>query len=66
MYGLPHQTARSVARTVDLALALGADRIALFGYAHVPWIKTHQKLIDEAALPGAAERLDQAQRGRAR
>jgi oxygen-independent coproporphyrinogen-3 oxidase len=32
----------------------------LFGYAHVPWFKTHQKLIDTAALPGAAERIEQA------
>jgi oxygen-independent coproporphyrinogen III oxidase len=33
--------------------------MALFGYAHVPWIKRHQRLIDEASLPGAAERAAQ-------
>ena len=39
--------------TLDQVLTLKPDRIALFGYAHVPWMKSHQKLIDEAALPGA-------------
>src|SRR5262249_51695804 len=33
---------------------------ALFGYAHVPWLKTHQRLIDEASRPGASARLEQA------
>jgi oxygen-independent coproporphyrinogen-3 oxidase len=59
MYGLPHQTELSVARAARQALALNPDRIALFGYAHVPWMKRHQRLIDEAALPPAAERLAQ-------
>ena len=36
------------------------SRLAIFGYAHVPWFKSHQKLIDAAELPGAMERLDQA------
>jgi oxygen-independent coproporphyrinogen-3 oxidase len=35
--------------------------MALFGYAHVPWFKTHQRLIDESTLPGLSERLEQAQ-----
>lgn len=60
MYGLPHQTAEDAERTVDLAVSLAPDRLSVFGYAHVPWMKTHQKMIDEAALPGAAERWDQA------
>lgn len=59
MYGLPHQTEISVARTARQALGLTPDRVALFGYAHVPWMKRHQRLIDAAALPGAAERLAQ-------
>jgi oxygen-independent coproporphyrinogen-3 oxidase len=61
MYGLPYQTSTSVVRTVDLAVALEPDRLAVFGYAHVPWMKEHQKLIDESALPDAAQRLAQAQ-----
>ncbi len=61
MYGLPTQTVRDVARSAELAASLGAQRMALFGYAHVPWFKANQKLIDESALPGLAERLEQAQ-----
>ena len=61
MYGLPEQTTREVARSAELAASLGAQRMALLGYAHVPWFKTHQRMIDEAALPGVSERLEQAQ-----
>jgi len=61
MYGLPTQTVRDVAHSAELAASLGAQRLALFGYAHVPWFKSHQKLIDDAALPGLSERLEQAE-----
>ncbi|HEX6141693.1 MAG TPA: oxygen-independent coproporphyrinogen III oxidase [Geminicoccaceae bacterium] len=61
MYGLPHQTVADVERTAGAALRLDPDRLALFGYAHVPWLKRHQRLIDEAALPGAVERWRQFQ-----
>lgn len=61
MYGLPHQTAQSVRQTVEQALDLDPDRIAVFGYAHVPWMKKHQALIRDADLPGPAERLAQAE-----
>jgi oxygen-independent coproporphyrinogen-3 oxidase len=61
MYGLPGQGVAEVARSAELAAGLGAQRMALFGYAHVPWFKTHQRLMDEAALPGFAERLAQAE-----
>jgi oxygen-independent coproporphyrinogen-3 oxidase len=60
MYGLPFQTAASVAATVREALRLLPGRVALFGYAHVPWMKKHQRLLPEDALPNAAARLDQA------
>ena len=60
LYGLPHQTRDSLAATVEKVLSLRPDRIALFGYAHVPWFKKHQTMIDEAFLPDAAERLAQA------
>ena len=59
LYGLPHQTVRSVEDTVRQCLSLDPDRIALFGYAHVPWMKTHQKMIDESVLPDAVERFEQ-------
>jgi len=63
MYGLPGQGVADVVRSAELAADLGPDRIALFGYAHVPWIKKHQRLIDEAALPLAEARLEQAEAG---
>jgi len=61
LYGLPHQTTETIARTIEQVIALDPERIALFGYAHVPWMKKHQTMIDEAALPGINERFDQAQ-----
>ena len=57
MYGLPHQTIDDVRRTCEFAISLSPARLAAFGYAHVPWMKTHQRLIDAATLPGAAARL---------
>src|SRR6056297_806725 len=57
IYGLPHQTPERFARTLDLAASLGPDRLSVFGYAHVPWMKKHQRLIDADALPGAEDRL---------
>jgi oxygen-independent coproporphyrinogen-3 oxidase len=59
MFGLPRQTVGDVIRSAELAASLAPSRLALFGYAHVPWFKPHQKLIDEATLPGAAERMAQ-------
>ena len=61
MYGLPGQGAAEVARSAELAAGLGAQRMALFGYAHVPWFKTHQRLMPEDALPGLSARLQQAE-----
>ncbi len=61
IYGLPLQTRESVERTARRALDLGADRVAVFGYAHVPWMKKHQAVIPEASLPGAVERFEQQQ-----
>lgn len=64
MYGLPYQTVANVRDTVEKILALSPDRLAVFGYAHVPWMRKHQNLIPEAALPDASERWDQAQMAR--
>jgi oxygen-independent coproporphyrinogen III oxidase len=61
MYGLPHQTETRLLATIDQCLTLRPDRIALFGYAHVPSFKPHQKLIDESALPSSAERLQHSE-----
>jgi oxygen-independent coproporphyrinogen-3 oxidase len=60
LYGLPYQTVEGLERTVAQALSLRPERLALFGYAHVPWLKTHQRMIPEAALPGVLERFAQS------
>lgn len=59
MYGLPHQSVDDVRRTVDAAVTLKPQRLAVFGYAHVPEMKRHQGLINGASLPCAEERLRQ-------
>ena len=59
VYGLPLQTEPGVADTVALAMTLKPDRVAVFGYAHVPWMKKHQALIPTEALPGPTERFHQ-------
>ncbi len=66
IYGLPYQTIDCVRRTVDFAVSLAPDRLAVFGYAHVPYFKKHQQLIPESALPGLEERLRQSEEIRAR
>ncbi|MFP5380640.1 MAG: oxygen-independent coproporphyrinogen III oxidase [Gammaproteobacteria bacterium] len=55
--GLPKQTVESFRQTLDRVVAWAPDRLAVFAYAHVPWIKKHQKLINEADLPDFATRL---------
>ena len=59
MYGLPYQTTAGIVETIDQVSALAPDRLALFGYAHVPWMKPHQRLIPDATLPGTTERAEQ-------
>ncbi len=66
MYGLPRQTVGGVLQSVEAALRLRPARVALFGYAHVPWMKRHQRLIDESALPGPPERAAQFEAASAR
>ncbi|MCB1506749.1 MAG: oxygen-independent coproporphyrinogen III oxidase [Hyphomicrobiaceae bacterium] len=62
VYGLPFQTLETLDQTMDHVLALKPDRIALFGYAHLPSRITHQRLIDESALPDTQQRFLQANR----
>jgi oxygen-independent coproporphyrinogen-3 oxidase len=61
MYGLPKQTVADVRRTATLAHTLKPQRVAVFGYAHVPWFRPQQQLIDQADLPSSQERLAQAE-----
>ncbi len=51
IYGLPGQTTDTVAQTARDAVRLGPDRLAIFGYAHVPWARPNQRLIDANLLP---------------
>jgi oxygen-independent coproporphyrinogen III oxidase len=62
VYGLPHQTERSLERTIAQVLALSPDRIAVFGYAHLPRRAHNQKMIDATALPGPGARYSMARR----
>ena len=62
VYGLPHQTRDSVARTIKQVMALEPNRIATFGYAHLPARLVHQRLIDQSALPDVVERFAQSNR----
>ena len=63
MYGLPGQTMADLADSLDRTIALGADRVALFGYAHVPHLIARQKKIDASALPGPETRFRMAEYG---
>ncbi len=58
MYGLPHQTPDTARHTMELALSLQPTRIAYFGYAHVPWMKKHMRLINDQDLPDNDLRFD--------
>ncbi|BBE74163.1 oxygen-independent coproporphyrinogen-II Ioxidase [Pleomorphomonas sp. SM30] len=57
IYGLPFQTHQTIRRTAMHVAGLAPSRISLFGYAHVPWFRPNQRLIDEASLPGGDLRL---------
>lgn len=59
MYGLPHQTIDTLRDTVDQTVSLRPDRLSVFGYAHVPWMKKHQQLIPTEVLPDTQERWAQ-------
>jgi len=63
MYGLPGQTRDDLEHSLSRAVELGADRIALFGYAHVPHLLPRQRRIDATALPDQAERFAMAAMG---
>ncbi|WP_109464295.1 oxygen-independent coproporphyrinogen III oxidase [Albibacillus kandeliae] len=60
VYGLPHQNMARLDHTVSKVLELAPDRLAIFGYAHVPWVSKRQQLIDSDALPKEVERYELA------
>ena len=61
MYGLPGQSDADLLDTIERSIAMGPDRLAVFGYAHVPHMIPRQRRIDGSALPGAAERFAHAE-----
>lgn len=58
LYGLPNQTPRRISESVQKLLTLNPDRVALYGYAHVPWMARRQQMIPSDTLPRPEERLD--------
>lgn len=57
LYGLPHQTQARITDSVQKLLSLSPDRVALYGYAHVPWMSRRQQMIPSDAIPTPQERL---------
>jgi oxygen-independent coproporphyrinogen-3 oxidase len=57
IYGLPLQTPETFARNMETVIELRPDRLAVYSYAYVPWLKAHQKRIDAAAVPDPATKL---------
>jgi oxygen-independent coproporphyrinogen-3 oxidase len=60
IYGLPYQTAEDLRRTVEQCVEMKPDRVALFGYAHVPWVAKNQRMIPDESLPKPEQRAEQA------
>ena len=58
LYGLPHQSRGRIADSVQKLLSLHPDRVALYGYAHVPWMARRQAMIATDSLPDPQQRLD--------
>ncbi len=56
LYGLPGQTAASFCRSIEKAIALEPDRLVMFSYAHVPWLKKQQLILERAGLPASDEK----------
>ncbi len=61
IYGLPAQTEDSIRTTIEQTVKLSPSRIALFGYAHVPWMMPHQKVLEQHYMPNTEERFAMAE-----
>jgi oxygen-independent coproporphyrinogen-3 oxidase len=57
IYGLPHQSLETFKKTLEKVIKLDPDRLAVFNYAHVPWLKKGMRKIDETTLPTPEEKL---------
>lgn len=63
IYGLPGQTVESFKRSINAAIALQPDRLVTFSYAHVPWMKKHQQILEKKGLPGPEQKMEMFQAG---
>jgi oxygen-independent coproporphyrinogen-3 oxidase len=63
IYGLPGQTPDSFQKTLEQAISMQPDRLVTFAYAHVPWLKRHQQILEKKGLPGPSQRTDLYLRG---
>lgn len=58
IYGLPGQTVAGFTETIAKAIAIRPDRLVTFSYAHVPWLKKHQQVLEKRGLPTSEEKMD--------
>jgi oxygen-independent coproporphyrinogen III oxidase len=58
IYGLPHQELETFRESIDTVIRLGADRAAVYSFAYVPWIRGHQKMLDEADFPDREAKIE--------
>jgi len=58
IYGLPGQTVAGFSETIAKAIAIRPDRLVTFSYAHVPWLKKHQQILEKKGLPDSEQKID--------
>ncbi|MFV0593424.1 MAG: oxygen-independent coproporphyrinogen III oxidase [Draconibacterium sp.] len=63
IYGLPYQDVDSFAKTIEQAIEISPDRLVTFSYAHVPWVRKAQKILEAKGLPSASKKLDMFEKG---
>ncbi|WP_233377178.1 oxygen-independent coproporphyrinogen III oxidase [Maribellus sp. CM-23] len=63
IYGLPFQDVDSFAKTIERAIEISPDRLVTFSYAHVPWVRKAQKILEAKGLPSASKKLDMFEKG---
>lgn len=58
IYGLPGQSVESFTKTMEMAAGMRPDRLVTFSYAHVPWVKKHQVILEKRGLPSAEDKTN--------
>lgn len=62
IYGLPQQTPESFAKSIERAISIQPDRLVTFSYAHVPWLKKHQQILQKRGLPSSESKMNMFER----